>query len=166
MDQKNQPSIDINSADVEALTQLKGVGKRLAERIIEARPFESVEDLTRVRGISTKDVEKLRPYLTVFVASDPFEAVEEPIMEEEIEMMTEEEADETAAEAALEETALEESNDDLMEDVSAEVETTLDAAEEEIIEVEEDAASEYFESVTAQVEEMDELEEDELPGRR
>jgi ribosomal protein S13/FtsZ-binding cell division protein ZapB len=62
MDQENQ-IIDINTADVESLSDLQGVGTHLAQRIIEARPFTSIDDLTRVRGISEKDVERLRPFL-------------------------------------------------------------------------------------------------------
>ena len=62
---ENMQKIDLNLADEEALTQLTGVGPRLAQRIIEARPFESVDDLIRVRGISEKDVERLRPQVTV-----------------------------------------------------------------------------------------------------
>jgi DNA repair exonuclease SbcCD ATPase subunit len=64
MDQENQ-IIDINTADVESLTDLQGVGTHLAQRIIEARPFTSIDDLTRVRGISEKDVERLHPFLHI-----------------------------------------------------------------------------------------------------
>jgi len=65
MDSDNHPLIDINQADEEALTQLRGVGSRLARRIIAERPFETVDDLRRVRGISEKDVERLRPNLSI-----------------------------------------------------------------------------------------------------
>lgn len=65
MDQEKQIIIEINSADADELTQLRGVGAKMAERIIEARPFESLDELTRVRGISEKDVERLSPFLTI-----------------------------------------------------------------------------------------------------
>lgn len=64
MDSENH-LIDINLADEESLTHLRGVGSRLARRIIAARPFESIEELQRVRGISGKDVERLRPSLSI-----------------------------------------------------------------------------------------------------
>ncbi|MBQ7262541.1 MAG: helix-hairpin-helix domain-containing protein, partial [Synergistaceae bacterium] len=56
--------IDINRATAEELTQLKGVGPLLAERIVEHRerhgPFDSVEDLLQVRGIGTSKLKGLR----------------------------------------------------------------------------------------------------------
>jgi ribosomal protein S13 len=64
MDQE-QISIDINTSDEASLTKLPGIGSYLAKRIIEGRPFESIDDLTRVRGLSENDVERLRPFLSV-----------------------------------------------------------------------------------------------------
>ncbi|MFN2237131.1 MAG: ComEA family DNA-binding protein [Anaerolineales bacterium] len=64
MDQE-QISIDINTADEASLTQLQGIGTYLAKRIIEGRPFKSIDDLTRVRGLSENDVERLRPFLSI-----------------------------------------------------------------------------------------------------
>ena len=64
MDQE-QISIDINTADESSLTKLQGIGTYLAKRIIEGRPFESIDDLTRVRGLSENDVERLRPFLSI-----------------------------------------------------------------------------------------------------
>ncbi|HIE57760.1 MAG TPA: helix-hairpin-helix domain-containing protein, partial [Anaerolineales bacterium] len=55
MSQNEYPLIDINTANEETLTQLTGVGPQLAKRIAEARPFFSVDDLTRVRGIGDRD---------------------------------------------------------------------------------------------------------------
>ncbi|MEM7713367.1 MAG: DUF655 domain-containing protein [Cyanobacteria bacterium P01_A01_bin.68] len=54
--------IDINTAKVEELVTLPGVGKKLAERIIEAREekrFDSLQDLERVKGIGKKMLVKL-----------------------------------------------------------------------------------------------------------
>ena len=70
MDPENQTSIDINSADEKTLTQLQGIGTRLARRIIKERPFASIDELTRVRGISERDVERLRPSMSI---SDSYE---------------------------------------------------------------------------------------------
>lgn len=55
--------IDVNRADAEELERLPGIGPALAARIMEARrarPFTSVEDLARVRGIGSATVERLR----------------------------------------------------------------------------------------------------------
>ncbi len=46
--------IDVNSATVDQLTTLTGIGPELADRIIKARPFDSVDDLTKVSGIGNK----------------------------------------------------------------------------------------------------------------
>lgn len=50
--------ININTASVEELTQLKAVGSSYAERIVEYREahgsFKSVEEITNVKGIGPK----------------------------------------------------------------------------------------------------------------
>ena len=37
----------------------------LAKKIIRGRPYESVDDLLKVRGIGEKSLEKMRDYLCV-----------------------------------------------------------------------------------------------------
>jgi comEA protein len=60
--------VNINSASVEQLSALPGVGAKLAARIVEHRQksgaFKSVQELMNVRGIGEKNFEKLQPYLT------------------------------------------------------------------------------------------------------
>lgn len=60
--------VDVNSADLEALQELPGIGPAIAERILVTRreqAFTSLEDLVRVRGIGPATVERLRPRATV-----------------------------------------------------------------------------------------------------
>lgn len=49
------PKVNINSADVETLCTLKGIGPSLALRIKEFReqhgPFKTPEEITQVRGV-------------------------------------------------------------------------------------------------------------------
>jgi comEA protein len=62
-------TVDLNTATVEQLQQLPGIGPVRAKAIVEFReksgPFERVEDLLAIRGISKARFEKLRPYVTV-----------------------------------------------------------------------------------------------------
>jgi competence ComEA-like helix-hairpin-helix protein len=75
--QKQPPSkpIDLNAATIKELEELPGVGKVTAQRIIDARQksgrFRRVEDLLSIRGISTKRLEILRPYVTVSSPPSP-----------------------------------------------------------------------------------------------
>lgn len=61
---EDQP-LDINTAARDELMSLPGVGEKTANRIIGARPFGSVEDLTRVAGIGPASLEKIRPFITI-----------------------------------------------------------------------------------------------------
>lgn len=43
--------VDVNGASTAELTELTGIGEALAEAIIDERPFETLDELTRVNGI-------------------------------------------------------------------------------------------------------------------
>jgi competence protein ComEA len=66
-------SLDINQASWVEWAQLDGIGEKLGRRIVLDReqngPFRSMDDITRVRGIGPKLIEKLRPFLR-FKAKD------------------------------------------------------------------------------------------------
>jgi competence protein ComEA len=53
--------VDLNVATLEELQRLPGVGPVAARRIVEARPFESVEALVRVPGFGPAKVRVLAP---------------------------------------------------------------------------------------------------------
>ncbi len=60
--------VNINTATVEQLTTLPGVGPKLAARVIEYRqkaPFRSTQELMNVKGIGEKNFAKIEPWLTV-----------------------------------------------------------------------------------------------------
>jgi competence protein ComEA len=57
--------ISINTATALELQQLPGVGPAISQRIVEGRPYGSVDDLLRVRGIGEKTLERLRPFVTL-----------------------------------------------------------------------------------------------------
>jgi competence protein ComEA len=57
--------VDVNTASAQLLTTLPGVGPVTAQRILEGRPYHSVEDLLRVPGIGPARLEALRPRVTL-----------------------------------------------------------------------------------------------------
>ena len=56
--------LNINTASAPMLEQLGGIGEMLAARIVDYReangPFDSVEDLKKVKGIGEKKLEAIR----------------------------------------------------------------------------------------------------------
>jgi competence protein ComEA len=65
-DSQSTAAIDPNTATAEELQSLPGIGKKLAERIIEARtktPIRSPQELLAIKGITPKLVESLTPKL-------------------------------------------------------------------------------------------------------
>ena len=69
--QKKPPAkpIDLNTASVEQLEQLPGVGPVTAKSIYDFRkksgPFHRPEDLLSIRGISEKRYQAIAPYIVV-----------------------------------------------------------------------------------------------------
>ena len=61
--------VNLNTAGIEDLKTLKGIGDSKAQAILDDRtengPFAAIEDLTRVSGIGQKTFENLRDQITV-----------------------------------------------------------------------------------------------------
>jgi competence ComEA-like helix-hairpin-helix protein len=57
--------VNINTASLKELESLPGIGPSLAELVVAGRPYRTVDDLERVKGIGPRQVENLRPLLTV-----------------------------------------------------------------------------------------------------
>ncbi len=71
-----QKPIDLNTASEKELESIKGVGPATAKKIINGRPYTSVEDLSKA-GLSAKQIEALKPLVTVSSPSSK-EAVSKP----------------------------------------------------------------------------------------
>lgn len=61
--------VDLNTATVEELTALPGIGDVIARRIVAYRqvhgPFTSLEELAEVKGMGEKRIEDIQDYVTL-----------------------------------------------------------------------------------------------------
>ena len=57
--------IDINQTPSHELALLPGVGTTLAERMVAARPFKTLQDVLHVEGIGPNVLQKLEPFVCI-----------------------------------------------------------------------------------------------------
>jgi competence protein ComEA len=57
---KTKTKVDVNSADVQTLETLPGIGSTLANRIVEGRPYHSIDDLSKVKGLSKSKIDAIQ----------------------------------------------------------------------------------------------------------
>jgi competence ComEA-like helix-hairpin-helix protein len=65
MPEERDTRLNPNTASAKALEELPGIGPAIAQRLIAARPFESLEDILRVQGLGRMALERLTPLLTL-----------------------------------------------------------------------------------------------------
>jgi len=65
----SKPLLNLNTATIDQLETLPGIGRKTAERIIEYRAksgsFKRIEELMNVKGIGEKSFLKLKPLVVV-----------------------------------------------------------------------------------------------------
>jgi len=62
--QGKKSPVDVNSADVKTLETLPGIGPVLAQRIIEGRPYKTLADLGKTKGISQAKLDAIKDDVT------------------------------------------------------------------------------------------------------
>jgi DNA uptake protein ComE-like DNA-binding protein len=62
MDPVPEPGVSLNSSSPKEIAAVKGISKKVAENIVAARPFDSVEELLRVKGMGAKLLQKVRRF--------------------------------------------------------------------------------------------------------
>jgi len=58
--------ININTASKSELETLPGIGSSYAQKIIENRPYQKIDDILKVPGIGPKTLEKIKEKITVW----------------------------------------------------------------------------------------------------
>lgn len=63
-----EDTVNLNSATVEMLQEVNGIGSTLAQRIVDYRqeqPFTSKQEITEIKGIGSKSFEKMKDSICV-----------------------------------------------------------------------------------------------------
>lgn len=66
--ENNSSLININTADIEELKKIPGVGEKTAEKIIEYRektPFKTIDDIKNIDGIGKKKFDSLKDFINI-----------------------------------------------------------------------------------------------------
>jgi photosystem II PsbU protein len=69
--------IDLNNSSVVTFVHYRGLYPHLARKIIENAPFDKVEDVLKMPGLSSQELEILKANLDNFVVTPPIPALTE-----------------------------------------------------------------------------------------
>ena len=62
---EGKEKVNINTATLEELDTLPGIGPSYAKKIIEGRPYSTIEEIKNIKGIGTSTYEKLKDLITI-----------------------------------------------------------------------------------------------------
>ncbi len=62
--QTTKSKVDVNSADLQTLETLPGIGPSLAQKIVDGRPYKKLADLQKVNGLSKSKVNAFKKDIT------------------------------------------------------------------------------------------------------
>jgi len=98
--------VDINSASAKELDKITGVGEAIAQRIIDNRTYDSIDDLLRVKGIGEATLAKIKTQGVACLEEEtvPEKKVRETITKKEETKSETEEVKETAEQQPVAET--------------------------------------------------------------
>ena len=67
LERSNSPQnlLHLNTAGKEKLMSINGIGPDLSARIIAGRPYKTIDELLKVKGIGPKRLEKFRPFFVI-----------------------------------------------------------------------------------------------------
>jgi len=71
-------TVEINTASLAQLDTLTGIGPKYAQAIIGARPFSSIDDLLKVKGIGPKTLQKIKDQGLAYVSGQISQNTQEP----------------------------------------------------------------------------------------
>ena len=57
--------INVNNANLKDITGLPRIGKALAQRVIDSRPYSDIDDLKKVQGISEDMYKEIKLLITI-----------------------------------------------------------------------------------------------------
>ncbi|KJV08122.1 hypothetical protein VZ94_00225 [Methylocucumis oryzae] len=58
-------AVSLNEAALEEIKAVKGISKNLAENIVSTRPFSSLDELLKVKGMGEKLLARIRAYISL-----------------------------------------------------------------------------------------------------
>lgn len=62
--QTSTTPVNVNTADAKTIAKLPGIGSTLAHRIVEGRPYKSIDDLAKVKGLTKSKLNNIENRIT------------------------------------------------------------------------------------------------------